>query len=183
MNEQGLAIGMMALPTAQAPDDPQKQTVGSLLIIRLMLDYAKNVDEAIALLKSFNIDFQGGPPLHYIITDRSGKSVVVEFVDRKISLLRNTHPWQVATNFIITGLSPEMSRASCWRYKKVWETLENQVITFSPINALSLLKDVSQGNTIWSVVYDTASLDFLVVMGRKYDQVHEFNLKKAISDH
>jgi hypothetical protein len=182
MNEKGLAIGMMALPAAHAPDDPQKQTVGSLLIIRLMLDYAKNVDEAIAILKTFNIDFQGGPPLHYFITDRSGKSVVVEFVNQKISVLRNTHPWQVATNFIITGLSPENSRASCWRYKKVWETLENQVAMRSPLNALSLLKDVSQGNTIWSVVYDTSSLDFRVVMGKKYDQVHEFNLKQAVSD-
>jgi hypothetical protein len=183
MNEKGLAIGMMALSSAAAPNDPQKQTVGSLMIIRLMLDYAKNVDEAIAIIKSFNIDFQGGPPLHYIITDRSGKSVVVEFVDRKISVLRNTHPWQVATNFILTGLSPEMSRASCWRYKKVWETLENQAAVHSPSSALSLLKDVSQGNTIWSVVYDQASLDILVVMGKKYDQVHEFNLEKAVSDH
>jgi hypothetical protein len=181
MNEKGLAIGMMALPSAQAPDDPQKQTVSSLLIIRLMLDYAKDVDEAIAIIENFNIDFQGGPPLHYIITDRSGKSVVVEFVNKKISVLRNTHSWHVATNFILTGLSPEMSRASCWRYKKVWETLENQVAMQSPANALSLLKDVSQGNTIWSVVYDTASLDFLVVMGKKYDQVHEFNLKRAVS--
>jgi choloylglycine hydrolase len=182
MNEQGLAVGMMALPAAEAPDDPKKQTVSSLLIIRLMLDYTKNVDEAVAILKNFNIDFQGGPPLHYFITDRSGRSVVVEFVSRKISVIRNTHPWQVATNFIITGLSPEDSRASCWRYKKVWETLENQVVMPSPLNALSLLKDVSQGNTIWSVVYDTSSLDFLVVMGKKYDLVHEFNLKQAVSD-
>jgi hypothetical protein len=182
MNEQGLVVGMMALPAAQAPDDPQKRTVGSLLIIRLMLDYAKNVDEAVAILKNFNIDFQGGPPLHYFITDRSGKSVVVEFVNRKMSVLPNTHPWQVATNFIITGLSPENSRTSCWRYKKVWETLENQVSMRSLVNALSLLKDVSQGNTIWSVVYDTSSLDFLVVMGKKYDQVHEFNLKQAVSN-
>jgi predicted choloylglycine hydrolase len=181
MNEQGLAVGMMAVPSAHGPDDPQKQTVGSLLIIRLMLDYAKNVDEAIAIFENFNIDFQGGPPLHYFITDKSGRSVVVEFVSRKISVLRNTHPWQVATNFIITGLSPENSRASCWRYKKVWETLENQVSMFTPLNALSLLKDVSQGNTIWSVVYDTSSLDFQVVMGKKFDQVHEFNLKQAVS--
>jgi len=177
MNEQGLAVGMMAVPAAHAPNYPQKQTVGSLLIIRLMLDYAKNVEEAVAILKNFNIDFHRGPPLHYFITDRSGRSVVVEFVNRKISVLRNTHSWQVATNFIITGLSPENARASCWRYKKVWETLENQVTGLSHLNALSLLKDVSQQNTIWSVVYDTSSLSFLVVMGKKYDQVHEFNLK------
>ena len=182
MNEQGLAVGMMAVPAARAPNDPQKQTVGSLLVIRLMLDYAKNVEEAVAILENFNIDFHRGPPLHYFITDRSGRSVVVEFVNRKISVLRNTHSWQVATNFIITGLSPENARASCWRYKKVWETLENQVTRLSLFNALSLLKDVSQRNTIWSVTYDTSSLKFLVVMGKKYDQVHEFNLKEAVSD-
>jgi len=182
MNEEGLAVGMMALTAAQAPNDPQKQTVGSLMIIRLMLDYAKNVEEAIAIIENFNIDFQGGPPLHYFITDKSGKSVVVEFVNQKLSVLRNTHQWQVATNFILTGLSPVNSLASCWRYKKVWKTLESQVAKLSLLNALSLLKDVSQGNTIWSVIYDTSSMDFLVVMGKKYDQVHKFNLKKAASD-
>ncbi|NIM91506.1 MAG: linear amide C-N hydrolase [Candidatus Aminicenantes bacterium] len=182
MNEQGLAVGMMAVPAAHATNDPQKQTVGSLVIIRLMLDYAKNVEEAIAILKNFNIDFHHGPPLHYFITDRSGRSVVVEFVNRKISVLPNTHSWQVATNFIITGLTPENARASCWRYKKVWKTLENQVIRLSSLNALTLLKDVSQRNTIWSVVYDTSSLNFLVVMGKKYDQVHEFKLQQAESD-
>jgi len=181
MNEEGLAIGMMAVPSAHGPDDAQKQTVHSLMIIRLMLDHAKNIDEAIAIMKNFNIDFQGGPPLHYFITDRSGRSVVVEFVDDKISLLRNTHPWQVATNFIMTGLSPKTSLASCWRYKKVWETLENKEALSSPSNALALLENVSQGNTIWSAVYDTSSLDFLVVMGKKYDQVHRFNMKKPAS--
>jgi len=179
MNEQGLAIGMMALSAADPPNDPQKQTVGSLMIIRLMLDHAKNVEEAIAIFNKVNIDFQGGPPLHYFITDRSGRSVVVEFVDQKISVLPNAQPWQVATNFNLTGLSPENSRASCWRYNKVWETLANQATMSSASNAISLLKDVSQRNTIWSIVYDTASLNFLIVMGKKYDHVHEFNLMKA----
>lgn len=181
MNEQGLAVGMMAVPATHGPDDPQKQTVSSLLIIRLILDTAKNVEEAIAVFENFNIDFRGGPPLHYFITDRSGKSVVVEFLDRKISVLRSTHSWQVATNFIITGLSPENARASCWRYKKVWDTFENKANKLSFLNALSLLKEVSQQNTIWSVVYETSSLKFMVVMGRKYDQAHEFSLKKAVS--
>jgi predicted choloylglycine hydrolase len=181
MNEQGLAIGMMALSSANGPDDPQKQTVGSLMIIRLMLDHAKNVDEAIAIIESFNIDFQGGPPLHYFITDRSGRSVVVEFVNREISVLPNTRSWHVATNFVISGLSSESSRASCWRYKKVLETLETGAHMRSHSHALSLLEDVSQTNTIWSVVYDTSSLSGLVVMGKKYDRVHEFDLKQAVS--
>lgn len=178
MNEQGMAIGMMALSAAAPPQDPQKQTAGSLLIIRLMLDYAKNVEEAVAVIENFNIDFRGGPPLHYFITDRSGQSVVVEFVNRNISVLPNTHSWQVSTNFVLTGLSAEKARISCWRYKKVWDTLENLATPFSSSNALSLLNEVSQPNTIWSAVYDTASLNVLVVIGKKYDQIHEFNLKQ-----
>ena len=152
------------------------------MIIRLMLDHAKNVEEAIALFENFNIDFSGGPPLHYFITDRSGRSAVIELVDHEISVLRNTNPWHVSTNFILTGLSPETALASCWRYKKAWETLESQAPLQSPSSALSLLEDVSQGNTIWSVVYDTSSLDLRVVMGKNFDRVHEFNLKKAVSD-
>jgi len=176
MNEEGLAVGMMAVPSANASNDPQKQTVGSLLIIRLLLDHAKNVEEAIAIFRNFNINFQGGPPLHYILTDRSGGSAVIEFVDQKISILPSTQSWQVATNFNITGYSQDSAQVYCGRYERVWETLENQSAPFSQLNALSLLKDVSQSNTIWSVVYNTSTLEFLVVMGKKYDQVHEFNL-------
>lgn len=182
MNEEGLAVGMMALHSAAPTDDPQKQTVGSLMIIRLMLDYAKDVEEALAVIGNFNIDFEGGPPLHYLITDRSGRSVVVEFVDRNISVLPNTRSWQVATNFVLTGLSAENARASCWRYEKVWDRLENQATPFSDANALSILKDVSQPNTIWSAVYDTSSLNIRIVMGKKYDQAHTFNLRKAVTD-
>ena len=87
----------------------------------------------------------------------------------------------MATNFIITGLSPERSRALCWRYKKVWETLEKEARMNSPSHAIALLKDVSQANTVWSVVYDNSSLHGLVVMGKKYDQVHAFNLKQPVT--
>ena len=178
MNEKGLAIGMMAVPAAEPPSNPQNETVGSLLIIRLMLDYAQDVDEAISLVKNFNIVFRGGPPLHYFITDRSGKSAVVELVNQKISVLRSTHAWQVATNFVITGLSFENGQAPCWRYRMAWETLENQAAKFSLSAALSLLKDISQHHTIWSIVYDTSSLNFQVFMGKNYDMVHEFNLRQ-----
>jgi len=177
MNERGLAVGMMALPSALPSDDAHKQTVGSLMIIRLVLDLADDVEEAIALFRAVNIDFRGGPPLHYIIVDRMGRSVVVEFVNSKLSVLPNTRSWQVATNFTLTGKSSESARASCWRYRTVWDAIADQGAVPSPAGALSLLESVSQRNTIWSVVYDTSSLDFRVVMGKQYGRVHKYNLK------
>lgn len=180
MNEKGLAIGMMAVPSAEPPLDPQNESVGSLLIIRLMLDHAKNVDEALSVFKRYNIVFQSGPPLHYFIADSSGKSVVVELVNQKISVLHNSQPWQIATNFIITGRSLKNAPAPCWRYNRAWETLENQANKFSPPAALSLLKKVSQHHTIWSIVYDTSTLNFQIVMGRNFELVYYFNLKSGI---
>src|SRR5436189_141499 len=47
MNEYGLTVGMAAVPDAKEPIDAHKPTVGSLRIIRLMLDHARNTGEAI----------------------------------------------------------------------------------------------------------------------------------------
>ena len=36
-------------------------------------------DKALAILDRYNIDFQGGPALHYLVADRSGEAALVEF--------------------------------------------------------------------------------------------------------
>ncbi len=61
-DEYGLAVEMMALSYAKPARDPQKVTLGSLHAMRLILDYAKDVDEAVSLLQKHNVDFAGGPP-------------------------------------------------------------------------------------------------------------------------
>ncbi len=177
LNEQGFAVGMMAVPSAQPSRDPQKRTIGSLLIMRLMLDYARNVDEALSLLGDYNIDFGGGPPLHYLIADRSGASAVVEFVDGKVSVLRNMDPWQVSTNFTLSGTSFPPDQAPCWRYQKAYDALSQAAGRISEEEAMSILADVSQSNTMWSVIYSMSTGDIRCAIGRKYDQVKEFRLE------
>ena len=57
MNEYGLAVGQNFVPCRIPIEDPQKVTILSNHIMRLVLDYAKNVDEAIALIKEYNVKF------------------------------------------------------------------------------------------------------------------------------
>ena len=180
MNEYGLAVGIMAVPYADGADDPHKVTIGSLHAVRLMLDYAKDVDEAISLLQNYNIEFEGGPPLHYLISDLSGNSAVIEFTGGKVSVIRNSEPWQVATNFVISGTLPEDRGSLCWRYRTAYETLEQANGNISPEEAMTLLEDVSQSGdfpTIWSIVYNTTTGDIQVVVGREFDRVHQFKLE------
>ena len=64
MNEHGLAVGMAAVPAGNMPSNPDKPTIGSLGIIREILDHARDVDEAVSLLEAYNVDMQGGPDIH-----------------------------------------------------------------------------------------------------------------------
>jgi hypothetical protein len=176
MNEKGLAVGMMAVPQADTIIDPRRVTISSLDAIRLMLDRARSVDEAIDLLGAYNIDWEGGPPLHYLIADAAGHSAVVEFVEGEMQVLPNAEPWQVATNFLITGHTPESAQRTCWRYATAHDTLEQSGGSLSQGEAMGLLEDVSQDITMWSVVYGMANGEVRVSVGRDFDDVHQFRL-------
>ena len=115
MNEAGLALGMMAVPHAQGSSDPRKPTIESLRAIRLMLNGASSTEQAISLLREYNVVFTG-PPIHYLISDASGDSAVVELIDGQMNVLTNDEPWQVATNFLLTGVEPNGASSPCGRY-------------------------------------------------------------------
>ena len=52
LDEAGLAIGMAAVSSSPMPRDPDLPTVGSLGIIREVLDHAATIDEAIQAFTS-----------------------------------------------------------------------------------------------------------------------------------
>jgi len=176
MNERGLAVGMMAVPNAHTTNDTDKVTIDSLAAIRLLLDKAQSVDEALPLLGAYNIDWGSGPPLHYLIADSSGDSAVVEFVGGEMKILRNEQPWQVATNFVLSGHSPESAMLQCNRYAAAFRTLEQAQGRLSLEEAMAILANVSQVGTIWSVVYDMENGQIAVAMGHNYAKVHHFDL-------
>ncbi len=142
-----------------------------------MLDYARNVDEAIGLLQEYNIDFSDRTPLHYLIADRGGNSVVVEYLDNKMNVIRNTEAWQVSTNFILSGTTLEQARSSCGRYQMTYDTLSRNGGDLSGDGSMLLLENVSQTGTLWSVVYNMTSGDIQVVMARAFGRPHTFNLE------
>ncbi|NIN66653.1 MAG: linear amide C-N hydrolase [Anaerolineae bacterium] len=178
MNEAGLVVGMMAVPYARASDDFEKPTMGSLRAIRLLLDHAASVDEALSLLEEYNIVFHG-PPLHYLISDSSGESAVVEFVDGKTNVVRNDREWQVATNFIISAALPDGANAPCSRYNRAYEALEQARASVSEEQATAILESGAQPHTIWSAVYDISGGDVQLVVGGNYERVHTFELQKG----
>jgi uncharacterized protein YceK len=178
MNEHGLVVGMAAVPSGQMRPDSDKETIGSLRVIREILDHARDVDEAVAILSSYNVDTEGGPPVHYLIADLSGRSALIEFYQGEMVVIPNETDWHVATNFLraSAGASAE---GECWRYDRINQRLAEAQGQITTQEAIDLLADVSQESTQWSVVYGMNSGDVNVAMGQEYDDVHTLHLGRA----
>jgi hypothetical protein len=175
MNEKGVAIGMNALDRSESPYNSSKVTIGELQLIRLVLDYAASTSEAISLIQQYNIRMEN-PPIHYLIADASGHSVVLEFVNGNMVVMDNTKPWQVTTNFIITGLD-HYNNAPCWRYKSTCTTLDSQEGVITVPDAFNLLQTVSVTGTRWSTVFDLNTAQLQIAMGRNFDTLYHFSIR------
>lgn len=171
MNECGVAISQNAVPQRNTPTDPNKPTLLQSQILRLVLDYAKDVDEALELIRSYNVKFL--LPNHFHIADASGNSAIVEYIDGGMAILRNEKPWQVSTNFLIS----EPVQPDCWRYKKATEVLVGTEGLTSQNEAMDLLRATSQDHTVWSVVYNLSSGEIRLAMGKDYNKVYSFKLQ------
>jgi hypothetical protein len=177
MNEQGLVVGMAAVPSGGVRPDPAKENIGSLEVMREMLDRARNTDEAAAILQHYNVDMEGGPALHYLIADASGQAVLAEFYQGKLVITSNEkRSWHLATNFLRAAAGGSAT-GNCWRYDRLYEQLTEATGQLTPQEGLDLLAEVSQDNTQWSIVYGIRTGEINVVMGGRYEKVHAFHLR------
>jgi len=181
LNEQGLAVGMAAVPPGDMRPDPGKETIGSLMVMRKILDQARDVREALAILQGYNVDMGGGPPVHYLIADPSGRAVLVEFYQGELVVISNEQPWHLATNFLRSSAG-ESAEGECWRYDRLSRRLAEAQGQMATPDAIDLLAEVSQGSTEWSVVYGLSTGDINVVMGRQYEEVHTFHIARDLSE-
>jgi hypothetical protein len=171
MNETGLAVGMAAVPGSAMPRDPDRETIDSVAVIREMLDHAASVDEALAILGSYNIDWGSGPPLHYLVADRAGQAALVEFYRGERVVFSNDAPWHLATNFL-RAQAGETLTGQCGRYDRIAARLAETEGWLTEAEAMELLAGVSQQGTQWSVVYAMSTGKVGVSMGRAYETVY-----------
>jgi antitoxin component YwqK of YwqJK toxin-antitoxin module len=179
MNECGLAISHMAIEGDRV-FNPVKITIHGMQAIRMVLDYAQNVEEAVRLLENYNIfrSEQG----HFLLADAGGQSAVIEYLDGKMRVMRNREPWQVATNFVIRNRPPAGITHLCDRYEKAYTALKEFDGSPSKKEAMNILQRISLNDaykTQWSVVYDLSNGDVDVAMGRNYRRALSFKLSKS----
>ena len=178
MNEKGLAVGIMAVPEADAPYNPGRVTLSTPFVVRLLLDYAATVEESIELIKNFNITYSTGTPCHFLVADSGGHSAIIEFIDGTTRITRPDENIQVCTNFIVYGTQAP-DNVSCWRYNTAYSMLKGDGGDVNADRAMYVLSQVVQGHpyhTMWSMVYNLKTLGVDVVINSDFQVRYHFQL-------
>jgi hypothetical protein len=170
INDAGVFIGLAADYEAEPSVKDGREWIGGLSIQRMILDHADDLEDALDIFDSYNVDFTGGPGLHYLIADRSGAKAVVEFDAGELEVIRppRKQSWMCLENFHMSTV-PEAGCSSHWRYTSCADTLESADGRISVDDALNLLDDVRQSNTQWQSVYNLGEMDLRVVGKSKHD--------------
>ena len=162
MNEKGLCVSVnMIQDRATIQQDTGKPDITTTTAIRLMLDKAANVEEALALLEEYDLHASMNYMIHFAIADNSGSSVAVEYVNNEMLVTETP----ILTNFYLAegekqGVGTQQSHT---RFDILTETLkENSSMT--ALEVRDALDSVSKDNfgefesTEWSVVFDQSAL-------------------------
>ena len=105
MNDAGVISNILVVPSGEAGlttgSNPEGEDLFAGTVNRYVLDYAGNVDEAIALLRERNIYMPQNERMdqefHWMISDRE-RTVVIEFVNNEMVVLEGE---KIATNFYL----------------------------------------------------------------------------------
>ena len=147
----------MAGDDEQTHQQTDKVDLTTTTAIRLLLDKAATVDEAIALLGQYDMNSSIGAAHHLSLADASGKSVVVEYVGGEM-LFTET---KVVTNHYLSDCEKQGvgSAQSHLRF----DTLAAYTGPADDRGVRDLLESVAQKNypqtegsyekTMWSIVY------------------------------
>jgi len=183
MNEKGVAMALLAVPEADYIMDDAKVTLNTTTVIRLVLDQAANVTEAVELLGEYNIYFSGDIYCHYLIADAAGDSVIVEYWDGQIQTVTSPADYQIASNFVAyQGLNIGEGYDEFERYNFAEETLKINEGILTEGQAIELLAELgvyyeNEDKLQWSVLYNLNTLEGKIFTSRNTDNIIDFALE------
>ena len=169
-NDQGLGISIMSLGYSENRPDTDKTDTIIILAIRGILDKCATVDEAIAFLSSYDVYSMFDKDNHLFISDKSGKSVVVEWIDDKLIVTEINY----VTNYVIATHEYDDER----RFVTLKTKLDEKKGVLTLDEALDLLNAASQDSedgvqTEWSCVYDLDNFVLYIYNDNDRDTVYK----------
>lgn len=170
MNEHGVAIAMLRTTYQGSTDTEGAPLLDMECIMRYVLDNAKNIDEAIALIEHCNVK-TFGYFFHLFLADRSGRSVAIEWYDKK--------PHYIETN-VLTNIDVHygLDTITAARFVLIRQALSENNNVMTVDQALDTLNAASMGINMsqWSIVYNLTTGEINFFAGGQRDNVKSLSL-------
>ena len=201
INEDGFAICVLKLdgkPTKQ--EQPGKKKIFTTVAMRMLLDRASTVKEAVEMLKQYNMCMDNDPAsYHYLMADATGDFAIVEYTNSdleqhpdKMEVHTGDDAWRYVTNFYVSQSMADTdhgfnhSTHGMARYLTLRDRLAQLNYRTTPAEAFALLQDVAQGPehpelstgfTQWSEVYNLSRKSLTLSILREWNKSFEFKVK------
>ncbi len=201
VNEAGVSCGIYMSYQGKADavvstnQTTEKPDLTSTTMLRMILDYAGSVEEAVELVKKYDLHDSANTSFHYMVADSTGKSAILEWVNatdetdtdgtkRELKVYYNdadavlgdkeaANEFQYITNFIVTPdyYTDEKDMKGLDRYNAIESKInpdgENKKGVLNEKNALSVLETV--GRRKWDAANGKSDSNTITVWSALYD--------------
>lgn len=193
MNEKGVSIAVLTLDSEPVRQNTGKPVIATTLAIRLVLDRAATTEEAVELLRSYDMFSSSGRDYHFYITDASGDGRVVEYDPDSEDRNLIATPTEAVTNFFIRykdKVLPNQKNGIYGhgreRYDAVMKVLDEEKGNYTNATVWEAMKVAAQNpdpdaitsNTQWSVSYNNTDLTAEIAIRRNWEDVTNFEIHK-----
>ncbi len=192
MNEKGVSIAVLTLDCEPTRQDNGKPNICTSLAIRLVLDRAATTEEAVQLLKQYDMLATAGRDYHFYITDASGDGRVVEWDCDSQTREMVVTPTRTVTNFFIIHrdkVIEEKGKNGIYghgldRFLKIEGVFDaarakNKAVAWDALRIASQEpndEDVTS-NTQWSIVFHNTDQTLEFVFHKNWNDVLRYDLK------
>ena len=192
INEKGVSISVLTLDSEPVRQNTGKPVISTTLAIRLVLDRAATTEEAVELLRSYDMYSSAGRDYHFYITDASGDGRVVEYDCESETRELVATPSEAVTNFFIIYKEKALPNQKNGiyghgreRYDAVMKVLEEEKGNYTNDTVWKAMKSAAQSpnpddvtsNTQWSVSYNNTDLTAEIAIRRNWEDIIHFALE------
>ena len=178
VNEKGVAVGVLLIDTEPTNQQTEKVDITTTTAIRMILDQAATVEEALTLLGEYDMHASANSCYHFQIADASGRAVVVEYIGDTMNVVESPR----ATNFLLTPGDWDFGTGQD-RFETLTAAMGAAEGILTEEEAMDLLEAVSQqpqpekrSSTQWSCVYNQSRGTVFIAMGMDYDHLYQFSI-------
>lgn len=192
INEKGLSIAVLLQTYAKlVHQDTGKPPITTTLAIRMVLDKAATVEEAIALLAGHDMHGIANTNFHFLIVDAEGDRAVIEYVENEMRVIRSKGNGLPVTNFFLSEDVVEAYRDGEDRIallraaldegegivteEKAWEMLDSvkAVHDYDEVNDIDFM-------TAYSMIFNNTRRSMDVCINANFDRVYSYQVENAL---